>query len=495
MSRVIKTGATTTATTAAATRAGAGPQLKAGALNLTEATVTGLSNMAPAMSLFFSVNVIAGTIGASLPFVFILATLGILATANTLSQFTRLYPSAGSFVTFITRAFNPAVGAVGGTFLICGYTMAAGAVYAVIGGWTADVLHRDLAITIAWQPLMVIGMVIMAILLVVGVEVSTRAALVLFLFETAVLLLLGIVIVVRQAGHLSGAPFAPPSGSSGLTGIATAFALAIFAFVGWEASAPLAEETDNPRRNVPIALITGVVILAAVYIFVTYTTVIGFGVNHVDKLAADQTAFSTLAATYLGPLRGLIDIAGITSILASTLALSNTQGRIFFHGGRARIFPSVLGRVNARYHTPAIAIVTYMIIGTIIVFAAQAWLGAAKLPNDAFSIFGDLATFGTLPLILIYGLTNIALIAHTARHGTRGVNPVTHYVLPAIGAILLLVPVWNFTQPALPPFDRVIQFTLVILVVSLVYGLVVARLNPAAAEQAGVALSGEGAPR
>jgi len=490
MSQIVRVG---TAGTDGVSKATAEPQLKAGALNLSEATVTGLSNMAPAMSLFFSVNVIAGTIGAAVPFVFILAMLGILATANTLSQFTRLYPSAGSFVTFITRAFNPAVGAVGGTFLIAGYTMAAGSVYAVIGGWTADVLRRDLGVTVPWQALMIVGMVLMAALLVVGVEVSTRAALVLFLFETAVLLLLGIVIVIRQAGHLSATPFAPPAGSGGLSGIATAFALAIFAFVGWEASAPLAEETDNPRRNVPIALITGVVILAAVYVFVTYTVVIGFGVNHIAKLAADQTAFSTLAATYLGPLRGLIDIAGITSILASTLALSNTQGRIFFHGGRARIFPSILGRVNARYQTPAVAIVTYMVIGTIIVFLAQAWLGAAKLPNDAFSIFSDLATFGTLPLILIYGLTNIALIVYTARGGAPGANPLTHYVLPAIGAVLLLAPAWTFTQPAPPPFDRVVALILAILVISVIYGLTVARLNPAAAEQAGVALSGEGA--
>ena len=466
----------------------AAPQLKAGALGLREATVTGLSNMAPAMSLFFSVNVLAGTIGASIPFIFILAMLGILATANTLCQFTRLYPSAGSFVTFITRAFNPYVGAIGGTFLIGGYIMAAGSVYAVIGGWTADVLHRDLGITLPWQVLMIVGMVILAALLVVGVEISTRAALVLFLFETAILLLLGIVIVIRQAGHLSATPFAPPSTSGGLGGLATAFALTIFAFVGWEASAPLAEETSNPRRNVPIAVITGVVILAAIYVFVTYAVVIGFGVEHITALASDQTAFSTLASTYLGPLRGLIDIAGVTSILAGTLALSNTQGRIFFHGGRARIFPSILGRVNPRYQTPAIAIVVYMALGTIMVFVAQVLLGVASLPNDAFSIFGDLATFGTLPLILIYGLTNIALIVYTARGGAPGANPLTHYVLPAVGALLLLAPVWSFTQTAPPPFDRVVPVAFVLLVVSIIYGLAMARRNPAAAEQVGSAL-------
>lgn len=468
-----------------------GPQLKAGALNLLEATVTGLSNMAPAMSLFFAVAGIAGAVSSSLPFVFVVAMLGILATANTLAQFSRLYPSAGSFITFITRAFGPLVGTISGTFLIIGYAVAAGAVYAVLGGWTADVLHRDLNITISWQLLMVVGLVIMATLLVIGVQVSTRAALLLFLFETAVLLLLGIIIVVREAGHLSAIPFAPPPATAGLTGIATGFALAIYSFVGWEASAPLAEETNNPRRNVPIALITGVVILAAVYVFVSYTVILGYGVNHASKLAADLTPFSTLAKVYLGPLRGLVDIAGITSICASTLALSNTQGRILFHGGRAGIFPSVLSTINRRYQTPHVALITYMCMVTIAVFATQAWLGSARLANDAFTIYVVLGTFGTLPLIIVYGLTNIALIVHTARRAVPGANPLTHYLLPVLGVLLLLIPAWDFFQTTAPPYDRVALLTIALFVIALVYGVTVALRNPDAAAQAGLALSGE----
>jgi len=74
--------------------------------------------------------------------------------------------------------------------------------------------------------------------LVRGIQVSTRAALVFFLFETVVLLVLGIVIMIREASHFSAVPFAPPPASSGLTGIATGFALAIYSYVGWEASVP-----------------------------------------------------------------------------------------------------------------------------------------------------------------------------------------------------------------------------------------------------------------
>lgn len=160
-----------------------------------------------------------------------------------------------------------------------------------VGGWTQNVIQRDLGVSINWLLLMIIGLVILGTLLVIGVQISTRAALILFLFETAVLLPLGIVIVANRGAHLSATPFAPPATTGGLTGIATGFALAIYSFVGWEASAPLAEETDNPTRNVPIALITGVIILAAVYVFITFAVVSAYGTSHMSKLASDAWDF------------------------------------------------------------------------------------------------------------------------------------------------------------------------------------------------------------
>jgi len=472
----------------------AAPRLRSGSLSAMEATVTSLSDMAPAMSLFFTVSFIAGSVLASIPFVFIIAMVGILLTANSLAQFARILPSAGSFVTYLTTSFGPKAGTVLGTFLILGYTTAAGAVYSVLGGWTSDVLHRDLGITINWVPIMIVLLIVAAVLLVVGVEVSTRAALVLFLFETAVLLILGVVILVNNGGHITGAPFSPPSGKVGLTGFATAFALAIYSYVGWEAAAPLAEETNNPRRNVPIALITAVVVLTAIYVFVTYAVVLGFGVGHMDALSKDLTPFTTLAHVYMGPLRGLVDIAGITSIAASTLALTNTQGRILFHGGRAGIFPHALGTISRRFQTPYVALITYMVMILIVVTVSAVWLGASKLANDPFTLFGVLGTFGTLPLIIIFGLTNVALIVYTVRVGHEHMNPITHYVLPAIGAIVMLAPIWDFFQTTTPPFDRVPQIAIALFVVSLIYGLIVVKMKPEAAQRVVAAFEGHDTP-
>lgn len=450
--------------------------------------------MAPAMSLFFTLSFIAGAVGASIPFVFLVAMIGILFTANSLAQFARILPSAGSFITYISTAFGPVAGTVLATFLVLGYAIAAGAVFAVLGGWTVDVLHRDLGISLNWIPVMIVLLIAFGILLVLGIQTSTRAALVLFLFETAVLLLLGIIIMANKGGSLTAAPFTPPSSTAGLTGIATAFALAIYSYVGWEAAAPLAEETDNPRRNVPLALIGSVIVLTLIFVFVTYAVVLAFRVDRMNVLAKDLTPFATLARIYMGPLRGLVDIAGITSIGASTLALVNTQGRILFHGGRAGIFPPALGSISDRFQTPYVALITYMVMVTVGVLVTMAWLGAAKLANDPFTIFGVLGTFGTLPLIIIYGLTNVALIVYTVRHGHEHMNALTHYVLPAIGAIVLLAPIWQFFQTTTPPFDRVPVIILLVFVFSLVYGLLVVRLWPAAARRVAVAFEGDETP-
>jgi amino acid transporter len=51
---------------------------------------------------------------------------------------------------------------------------------------------------------------------------------------------------------------------------------------------------------VPIALITSVLVLTAIYVFVTYAVVLGFGVTHMDILSKDLTPFTTLARVYMG---------------------------------------------------------------------------------------------------------------------------------------------------------------------------------------------------
>jgi len=82
------------------------------------------------------------------------------------------------------------------------------------------------------------------------------------------------------------------------------------------------------------------------------------------------------------------------------------------------------------------------------------------------------------------------VIVYTVRFGHEHMNPITHYVLPAIGAIVMLAPIWDFFQTTTPPFDRVPHIAIALFVFSVIYGLIVVRMKPEAAQRVVEAFEG-----
>jgi amino acid transporter len=76
-----------------------------------------------------------------------------------------------------------------------------------------------------------------------------------------VLLVVSIVALFKNGSHLSLAPFEPKNITNGFSGLAAGFPLGVYLFIGWENSAALAEETDNPRRNVPRAVFLCIIMM------------------------------------------------------------------------------------------------------------------------------------------------------------------------------------------------------------------------------------------
>ena len=113
-----------------------------------------------------------------------------------------------------------------------------------------------------------------------GVAVSTKLAGFFFAFELMVLLVVAIAVLIKNGGHLSPpCRSSPATSTNGFSGLGLAFPLAIYLFIGWENSAALAEETNNPRRNVPRAVFLSIALMAFTYLLVAYATVTGFHYN------------------------------------------------------------------------------------------------------------------------------------------------------------------------------------------------------------------------
>ncbi|MEO6887973.1 MAG: APC family permease [Ktedonobacteraceae bacterium] len=175
------------------------------------------------------------------------------------------------------------------------------------------------------------------------------------------------VALITHAGHLSLAPFNPANISGGLTGFGLGFPVAVYLFVGWENSAALAEETDDPRRNVPKAIYASILLMGLSYLLFSYSTIVAFDYN-VSALSAAEVPFITAAQKIFGILVLFAYIAGFTSILSSLIAGSNSRSRLIFNAAREGLLPGGLARLDPRRHTPWVSFLVFFGIGLGIVY-------------------------------------------------------------------------------------------------------------------------------
>jgi hypothetical protein len=101
--------------------------------------------------------------------------------------------------------------------------------------------------------------------------------------------------------------------------------------------------------------------------------------------------------------------------------------------------------------------------------------------------FGFAGTLGTIPIILTYMLTNLALPIYAIRFHRSELDIFRHIFLPIVGTLIMLLPLWGLIQPGQPwPFNIFPWIVLGVLGASVAYGLVIARLSPGLAARIGV---------
>jgi len=287
--------------------------------------------------------------------------------------------------------------------------------------------------------------------------------------------------IAAHPSSLTLAPFKFSNLSGGLAGLGAGFPLAIYLFLGWENSASLAEETENPRRDVPRALISCTLAIGIFYMFLAYATAVGFKMD-AHALGASPLPFIEGMKASAPTLLVVAYIAGVTSILGSMIGGLNSQSRILFNSGREGLLPKFLGNVHPRHQTPHNALSVFLIIAVALV------LGFGLLGRVApMDYFGFAGTLGTIPIILTYMLTNLALPIYVARHHRSELNIFRHVLLPILGTLIMLFPLWGLVQPGQPwPFNIFPWVALGALAISVIYGVVIARLSPGLAARIGV---------
>jgi amino acid transporter len=450
-----------------------GERLKRDSLGLSQIIASTLANIAPAMSFFFGFGLIATGAGVGAPITILVAMIVILFLTNTLAEFSKYRPSTGSFVTFIGMSFGPSAGAAASLFVVTGYCIAAASVVVIAGGWASQTLQVFLHINIPWQLLSVIVTGIVGILVSRGISLSTTWAAIFFYFELVLLLIGAVIMLVVNHAYISWSPLLFSSVVGGWKGIGLGFPLAIYLFIGWENSAMLAEETTNPRRNVPRALITGTLSIGILYMFLAFATETAFH-NNVTAIGNSTIPFVDAFKASAAGILIIAYIAGVTSIFSSLIGLTNAQARILFSSSREGLLPAFFGKIHPQHRTPHAAMWAYIILALLIVLVF-----GTVYAIDPVTLFGDTGTLGTIPVVVTYLLTNLALPVYMLRYHRADFSFIRHLIIPLLGTVFMLFPLWGLVQPGQPyPFNIYPYLALGLLVLSLVYGVVLAKRNP-----------------
>jgi amino acid transporter len=440
-------------------------QLNRDALGLRDVVFQGITHIAPAINIVFTLPVIAAQAGATMPISLLLSTIVCIFIANTVAQFSRYVPSSGGYYTFASRGLGPRFGFMTTwSYLVYDILGPAGAV-GFLGFVMSGFLLSGTGINIPWWIISIATAIIVWIFTYFGIRISTRTTAILGGLEMLIMLALGVTFLLHPGSGSSWiAPFQPTLAPTGLGGVLGGMVFSILALSGFEAPAPLAEETKLPNRLIFRAIFISLLIVGVFYIFMAYASAIGWGTGNMAAFATASTnPYYTLAQKFWGVGWVLVLFAIINSTLAVGIACTNAATRVMYTMSQAGTLPPALGKIHPVHKTPYIAvhveqifqIVSFLLIG--IIFGAD-------------QIFGFLGTITTLAVIVLYIMANIALTTFVRREHRADFNILRHVIVPLVGT-LLLIPVLYVTVYPVPAYP--INLTPYIFIGIMIVGFIV----------------------
>ena len=462
-------------------------RLRGGVLGMADIAAATMANVGPAMSFFFGFAFLSTTAGVASPLTILAAGIAVALLGNTLAEFSRAHPSAGSFITFVGKTFGPVSAVTTALLAALGYIIAMAGVISISGGFVQITLRHYTGVDLPWiiWTLLLTGLAVA--LMLRGVVVSTKWAGYFFGVEMLVLVVVSVATLVEHRGHLSADPFLPGHIRHGLSGLAAGFPLAVYLFIGWENSAALAEETENPRRNVGRAVFSSVAIMTVSYILFSYATVTGFDYD-VARLGEARIPFIDVAHHTLGALAFVAYVGGLTSTLGVLIAGINSQARLVFNAGREGLLPSFFGYVHPTRRTPTNAIVTFTATALLIIggWGLGHLLGSNGGSMNPVVFFTESSSLGAILILLVYLASNIALPLYYRKYRPQEFRTVRHLVLPAIGTLAILVPLYYLAKPGQPaPYSWFPYAALATLLAAIGYATLLVRRDPSLAERVG----------
>lgn len=339
-------------------------------LSLWQVTVAGVGIVIGA-GIYVLVGTATAEAGSLVWLSFILAAgLGAL-TGLSYAELAGLFPSAGAEYEFARRAFNDFWGFVTGWLMIAGNIVAAGAVplgFAQYFKHFVDVDSRVAAVGL---------LAVLTLLVITGVRRS------IWLTTGLVALQIGGLLMVITVGmpHVGDRPLTDGT----MIGVLSAASLVFFAFIGFDEVVTLSDETKNPERVIPRALLLALGISTLLYVAVGIAAV--SVVDWPSLAASDRPLALVMEHDWGTRASDLISWIALASTTNTTLLVLTAASRLLYDMGRKGALPNVLGHINGRTGSPDVAVCVAALIAAAFACSGRLGLVASVTNFSVYAVF------------------------------------------------------------------------------------------------------------
>ena len=460
--------------------------LERNAIGLTEVLFQSITHMAPAVAVALSIG-FATTLALGItPLAVLLALIAVLFTAYSIGELARHLPSAGGMYTYVGKGIGSYAGWLVAWAFLLAEPIVPPLLFAAFGFYGATLLNELFGISndYLWVPLAILCALIVWFLTFRGISLSTRTGVVLGSIEIAIFLLVSVLLVINAGSRNTLSVFTP--GADGIKPALQGMVFCLLAFVGFEAAAPLAEETRDPKRTIRRAVLWSAVLIGAFYVFCYYAATVYFGPDKMaDFIGANGgNPWGGMADEVLPNIGGyLVVIAILNSCLANANAGANASTRAMFSLGRSRLLPGAMAAIHPTHRTPVNAVHVQAIIGIIIAVGLGLWFGSAYPatpgPLNVYFVLGY-----ALGLLFagMYIAVNLAVIGYYFRFARDEFNPIKHVLVPIVG-VILMIPAFVSASPGgvtipiidleIPSLAEPYSFAPVVVAIWMVVGIVI----------------------
>ena len=348
------------------------------------------------------IGAVAGQVGGAFWVAFAVGVSVAAITGLAYAELVTKYPQAAGASLYVNKAFrSPTL-----TFFITICTLSA--LFAASGS-LASGFARYFGTVWSLPPALLVTLVFVALLTLVnyiGITESVVVNMVMTFVEVAglaIILVIGVVHVARGDADFSVLADVSTGDQNTIFAIIGGVALSFFAMTGFENAANVAEETVDPSRTFPRAMVGGMLAAGVIYVLVAMTAAL---VVPVGTLAGSDAALLEVVRAGVLPISlTLFSIIAMVAITNTTLVSLVAQSRILYGMGRADVVPRAFARVHRTRRSPVVALVFgLVVVGGLLV------VGELISAAGGEDVVSRLATVTVVFLVFIYALVIVSAL-------------------------------------------------------------------------------------